>query len=72
MDLPRGVGGFQDRSSERSARRCESLGVRLIESIVARMGGEPPGESVADLGDFKLLAVDVVFDFGNGWKDVEL
>ena len=34
------------------------------------MGGEPPGESVADLGNFKLLAVDVVFDFVDGWDDV--
>ena len=33
-------------------------------------GGGPPGESVAGLGDFQFLAVDVVFDFGNGWEDV--
>ena len=33
-------------------------------------GESPPGESVAGLGDLGFLAVDVSFDFVDGWDDV--
>ena len=56
---------------ELSSVSMKMEGVMMVMSLsLSGEGGEPPGESVASLGNQCLLTDEVGFDFGDGWNDV--